>query len=236
MVFLRVVDLQPSVDETFFFSKQDPQVRIDNEIVRTFPQSRQIILAAAGDIRSPGYAERVRALSDELAALPGVSGVESLSRGPNDIDDALESPLWSRLLISTDRHSTYGSAVVLQAGRRHPDRTRVCRPERRQQPAQTRGGRPTPRTTQQQRSLSSALDAAAIAGARPSRGSVVSIATVLGEAKRPFIANFLSTEKLIEISRQPEIRRGLAAADQPRPQQNPVRAPHAGDHAEDTAQ
>jgi predicted RND superfamily exporter protein len=107
VVFFRAVDLKPRVDQSFFFSKNDPQLRIDNTIDRTFPESPQVILAAAGDIRSPVYAERVRVLTDQLARMPGVTAVQSLSRGPDDIDDAIKSPLWSRLLIAPDQHSTY---------------------------------------------------------------------------------------------------------------------------------
>jgi len=106
-VFFRRVDLQPRVSETFFFSNRDPQVEADDAIRRTFPEPTQIIVAAAGDIRTPAYAERVRSLTDAISALPGVTGVESLTRGPRDLDDALESPLWSRVLVSRDRRSTY---------------------------------------------------------------------------------------------------------------------------------
>jgi predicted RND superfamily exporter protein len=113
--FFRIVDLQPKVDETFFFSRQDPQVEADNAIRRTFPEPQQIVVAAVGDLRSSAYVERVGSLSDALAALPRVSGVESLTRGPDHLDDAFESPLWSRLLISRDRRSTY-IFVTLEAG------------------------------------------------------------------------------------------------------------------------
>jgi hypothetical protein len=73
-VFLRMVDLKPKVSENFFFSKKDPQLRADNQILRLFPESPQIILVATGDIRSPRYEERARALSDALANVPWVSG------------------------------------------------------------------------------------------------------------------------------------------------------------------
>jgi predicted RND superfamily exporter protein len=107
VIFARTVDLKPRVDQSFFFSKNDPQLRVDNAIDRIFPESPQIILAAAGDIHSPLYADRMRVLSDELARMPGVTGVQSLSRGPKDVDDAIKSPLWSRLLIAPDQRSTY---------------------------------------------------------------------------------------------------------------------------------
>ena len=37
-VFLHSVDLKPEVGENFFFSKNDPQVRSENEISRIFPR------------------------------------------------------------------------------------------------------------------------------------------------------------------------------------------------------
>jgi len=106
-VFLRIVDLKPKVDETFFFSKQDRQLKADNQIDKIFPEPPRIILGVAGDIQSPAYAERIRALSNDLTNLPGVLSLQSLSRGPKDLDDALKSPLWSRLLIAENRKATY---------------------------------------------------------------------------------------------------------------------------------
>ncbi|HEX5411180.1 MAG TPA: hypothetical protein VFZ27_04905, partial [Terriglobia bacterium] len=53
MVFLHSVDLKPQVGENFFFSKNDPQVRSDNEISRIFPgQMTDIDLTVSGDIAS----------------------------------------------------------------------------------------------------------------------------------------------------------------------------------------
>jgi uncharacterized protein len=112
LIFFRAVDLKPKVSENFFFSKTDPQLRADNEILRLFPESPQIILVATGAIESPGYADRVRALSDELAGVPGVESVQSLSRGPKNIDDALKSDLWTRLLIAKNRRSSYIFATL----------------------------------------------------------------------------------------------------------------------------
>src|SRR5947207_5480633 len=114
-IFIRVVDLKPKVSETFFFSKQDPQLRADNQILRLFPEPPQIILVAAGDIRSPAYFHHVLLLSDELANVPGVSSVESLSRGPKNVKDALKSDLWTRLLIAANQKSSY-IFVILKKG------------------------------------------------------------------------------------------------------------------------
>src|SRR5580704_11026183 len=105
--FVRSVDLTPRVDETFFFSPKDPELKVDHEILAIFPESPQVIIAAEGDLESPAYAEHVRALSDALARQPGVQSVQSLSRGPKNVDDALKSPLWSRLLIPADHESSY---------------------------------------------------------------------------------------------------------------------------------
>jgi predicted RND superfamily exporter protein len=79
----------------------------DNEILKLFPESPKIILVATGNIRSSSYEDRVRALSDDLANVPGVIGVQSISRGPKDINDALKSELWRRLLIAKNQKSSY---------------------------------------------------------------------------------------------------------------------------------
>ncbi|MGH7522759.1 MAG: efflux RND transporter permease subunit [Gemmatimonadales bacterium] len=107
IAFFRVVDLTPKVDASFFFSRHDPQLRVDNAIDRVFPESPQLILAARGSLASAEYADRMRTLTAELARVPGVASVQSLSNGPKSLDDALKSPLWSRLLIAPDHHSSY---------------------------------------------------------------------------------------------------------------------------------
>ncbi len=106
-LFLRVVDLKPQVDEQFFFSKNDPQLKSDNQILKIFPEWRQLVLLARGDIRSAAYQARVHELSDALAKVPGVASVASLSNGPKDVDEALKSPLWSQLLVARDQRSSY---------------------------------------------------------------------------------------------------------------------------------
>jgi predicted RND superfamily exporter protein len=117
LVFLRSVDLKPKVGENFFFSKNDPQVRADNEISSAFPQRTEIDLTVRGDIGSRWYAERIRALSQELSKVPGVTGVVSLypgpkGHGPKDLQDALKSPLWTDILIGKDHRSTDVIATV----------------------------------------------------------------------------------------------------------------------------
>lgn len=114
LVFVREVDLKPKVGENFFFSKDDPQVRADNEISRTFPQITEIDLTVSGDIASPSYEDRIQELSDAVSKVPGVTDVVSLGRkpGPKDLQDALKSRLWSRILIANDHKSTSVIATV----------------------------------------------------------------------------------------------------------------------------
>lgn len=114
LVFIRSVDLKPNVSENFFFSKNDPQVRADNEISKTFPEMNEIDLTVSGDIASLAYVERIRALSDALAKVPGVTDVISLGRSPapKDLTDALKSQLWTHILIGKDHRSTDVIATV----------------------------------------------------------------------------------------------------------------------------
>ncbi|HEX7362180.1 MAG TPA: MMPL family transporter, partial [Bryobacteraceae bacterium] len=118
MVFLHSVDLKPKVGENFFFSKNDPQLRSDNEISRTFPgKMTELDLTVRGNIASPAYANRIHALSVELAKVPGVTAVISINpgpkgHGPKDIKDALKSPLWTNTLIGKHHRSTDVIAAV----------------------------------------------------------------------------------------------------------------------------
>ncbi|MGH7581605.1 MAG: efflux RND transporter permease subunit [Gemmatimonadales bacterium] len=107
LVFLAGVDLKPRVDEAFFFSSHDRALRADSAIVRTFPDTPLLIVLASGDLRSPSYVRDIGELTAALHLVPGVTSVESLAEGPKDVDDALESPLWRRLLITGDERGSY---------------------------------------------------------------------------------------------------------------------------------
>ncbi len=97
------MDLTPRVESDFFFavdtasSGQDP-------FAKTRPQI--ILSVEADDIQTPAYAERVRALSAELSATPGIVSVLDIAHGPKNLKDASESPFWSRLLLSEDGRAT----------------------------------------------------------------------------------------------------------------------------------
>ena len=103
----RYVDLRPKVDENFFFASNDPQVQNDKLISKSFLQTPELILSAKGDIRSNDYLRKVRELSNELSAIPEIDSVQSLTRGPRNTGDALESPLWKRFLFSEDQKATF---------------------------------------------------------------------------------------------------------------------------------
>src|SRR5512135_339277 len=98
----RYVDLKPRVDQNFFFSSDDPQLQADRQIAKIFVEEPQLILSAMGEIRSPNYLRKVRLLTSELSALAEIDAVESLTQGPRDVDEALRSPLWKRVLFSED--------------------------------------------------------------------------------------------------------------------------------------
>lgn len=115
------VDLSPRVESDFFFSTDDPQLQASREIGERFPGRAQILLRAApgedslsqsaetqpAGIRSPAYQQAVGHLTEQLAALPGVAGVQSLTQGPATPAAALASPFWSRLLVAPEEAASY---------------------------------------------------------------------------------------------------------------------------------
>jgi predicted RND superfamily exporter protein len=114
LILFITVDLSPHVDGDFFFSSDDPQFQHDRTIAKVFPQqSSQLIISAKGDIRSDEYLERVSVLTQVISYIPGVSSVKSLSSGPKNLQDTLNSPLWRRLLISDNEQSS-NFIVVLE--------------------------------------------------------------------------------------------------------------------------
>ena len=95
------VDLAPRVESNFFFSTDDPQLQASEAVAASFPARPQLVLRSAGeDLRSPEYLQQVRALTDALAALPGVASVQSLTRGPATPEAAFGGPFWGRLLVA----------------------------------------------------------------------------------------------------------------------------------------
>ena len=60
------VDLRPVVDQNFFFSTEDPQVKQSKKIYKTFPARPELILAVStSDISSPTYLSRIQKLTHD---------------------------------------------------------------------------------------------------------------------------------------------------------------------------
>ncbi|PYI92590.1 MAG: hypothetical protein DME97_09770 [Verrucomicrobia bacterium] len=115
------VDLKPVVDENFFFSTRDPQLRETKKIEKQFPSQTEVIFAVGShDISSPRYLSRIQRLTQQLKKIDAVSTVKSLTDGPKNVEDALASPFWHRLLISLDRKS---SNVVAFMENKDPEKT-----------------------------------------------------------------------------------------------------------------
>lgn len=106
-LLVRFVDLKPHVDEHFFFSSNDPGYQDDKKITELFSQVPQIVLAAKGDIFSKSYMRSMEDLSRSIEGLPEVLGLQSLARGPSGPQDAIDSPLWKRVLVSEDRQASF---------------------------------------------------------------------------------------------------------------------------------
>ncbi|HBR15823.1 MAG TPA: hypothetical protein DD723_09855 [Candidatus Omnitrophica bacterium] len=115
VVLVKFVDLTPHVDSDFFFSNDDLHYQADNEISRLFTRKdTQLIISARGDIFSEDYKKRIEQLSNLILTLDAVTSLKSITHGPNGIHDALASPFWKRLLISTTQEST-NIIVILDA-------------------------------------------------------------------------------------------------------------------------
>ena len=104
----KFVPLAPSVDNNFFFSSDDPQFQSEHKINELFIRNdSQLIISATGNIDDTDYRERIAELSAKLLELDGITTVNSLTHeGPGNVRSAINSPLWKRLIISTDRKST----------------------------------------------------------------------------------------------------------------------------------
>jgi len=101
------VDLKPHVDENFFFSTSDPAFSQSKKIEKSYPSPSEMILAvSSSDISSPHYLDRIQKLTHEVESVDGVSSVKSLTNGPKNFQDAMQSPFWHRLLIAPDRKAS----------------------------------------------------------------------------------------------------------------------------------
>ncbi|MBU2541685.1 MAG: MMPL family transporter [Candidatus Omnitrophica bacterium] len=102
------VSLEPTVDNNFFFSSEDPQFQSEHLINSLFiRKDSQLIISATGNINGTGYHEKISELSKRLLEIDGVTNVNSLTHaGPGDVKAAFKSPLWKRLIVASNRKST----------------------------------------------------------------------------------------------------------------------------------
>ncbi len=101
------LDLKPQVDENFFFSGKDPQLKADEAIGKLFLQEPGLVVGAKGPIRTEEYLRRIKELTTRLSAVPGVDSVQSLTQGPRSPEAARKSLLWKRVLFSNDGQATF---------------------------------------------------------------------------------------------------------------------------------
>ena len=101
------VDLKPHVDENFFFAATDPAFGQEKKVEQQFPSEPDLLLVvSARDISSTEYLGRLQTLTRRVESIDGVTAVKSLTNGPKNVQDAIASPFWSRLLISKDKKSS----------------------------------------------------------------------------------------------------------------------------------
>lgn len=107
LVVATLVDLRPVVDEHFFFSTRDSAFQQSATVGRRFPSSPGMILAVSSrNISSAKYLHRLARLTAAVRAIDQVTSVKSLTAGPKNFQDAIESPFWHRLLIAENGKSS----------------------------------------------------------------------------------------------------------------------------------
>jgi predicted RND superfamily exporter protein len=107
------VDLEPRVDERFFFAADSPAYREAQALAKRYnSQQLLVVTAEAPDLDSKLYRERLERLTRKLERLERVLSVRSLVQGPDDLEDARKSPLWRRLLLA-DEPMTASNLVLV---------------------------------------------------------------------------------------------------------------------------
>lgn len=110
---LRCVDLQPHVGSDFFFAEGDPALEEDRTLAGRFGGlSQVVILASSPDVEGPVHRRGIERLTAAVRDVPGTLTVHSLSSAPDDLEDARDSPLWSRLLLAGDGSTSFVIAEV----------------------------------------------------------------------------------------------------------------------------
>ena len=96
------VDLSPKVESDFFFSEDDPQLQVSNDLNRRYPGGELVVVRAEDTAGDPEvYRERIAELTGAFSDVEGVTSVRSITT-----DDAERSPLFSRVLLTPDEAAT----------------------------------------------------------------------------------------------------------------------------------
>ncbi|WP_417451086.1 efflux RND transporter permease subunit [Kordiimonas sp.] len=112
--FFLKVNLEPKITPDFFFSS-DSEIFQKNQTIRdVFPAQQQILLnvTTAGSIADPNFIEKIGSITNRVKAIEGVTDVQSITSGPDDLEAARENPLWRRLLIGEEEKSSFVIAFV----------------------------------------------------------------------------------------------------------------------------
>jgi uncharacterized protein len=100
-LFITQVDLEPKITSDFFFESEAGIYKQHQQIASDFPSSEMIIVnVEKGDVKSPEYYNEIKDITSKLEKVSGVVSVLSVSKGPKNIEAALNNPLWSRLLAT----------------------------------------------------------------------------------------------------------------------------------------
>lgn len=95
--------MRAQIDSSFFFAEDSAaldEVRLQEK--RFGSQEMLLVIARSEQLETETYLTRIQQLTEALDGLSGVVAVRSLSNGPEDLEDARESPIWQRLLLYSD--------------------------------------------------------------------------------------------------------------------------------------
>lgn len=113
LTLVTCVNLAPQIDENVFFSSSDPEFQTELQIKKLFGSAgTELVISVEGDIDSPQYLGRIERITAAIQNITGVQSVISLSHGPKNLKEAIEGPMWNRLIIAQDRKSTLIIAVI----------------------------------------------------------------------------------------------------------------------------
>jgi predicted RND superfamily exporter protein len=108
VLFYKKVDLEPKISANFFFSNDSKIFKEVSQVNKEFPSGEQIIIGVpAKDITSSYYVEKIRNLTNDLQNIKNIDAALSITKGPEDIEAALNNPLWKRVVVSKNHDASF---------------------------------------------------------------------------------------------------------------------------------